>query len=80
MSTYCFVNTLYSLVSVTISLTMVHVQYVSFMTYLRVCSKSNTTDATSGTGTAYPSGAPKFNLSFKWGSYSSIVSFLCSVL
>jgi len=30
------------------------------MIYQRVCKKSNTTGATSETGTAYPSGAPEF--------------------
>ena len=32
----------------------------SFMTYHQVCNQSNTTGSTSGTGTAYPSGAPQF--------------------
>ena len=32
----------------------------SLMTYHRVCNKINTTDATSGAGTAHPSGAPEF--------------------
>ena len=32
----------------------------SFMTYHHVCNKINTTSATSGAGTAHPSGAPKF--------------------
>jgi hypothetical protein len=32
----------------------------SFTTYYRVCNYINTTGATSGTGTAYPSGAPEF--------------------
>jgi hypothetical protein len=32
----------------------------SFMTYHRVHSKSNSTDATYGAGTAHPSGAPEF--------------------
>ena len=31
-----------------------------FMTYHRVCNQINTTDATSGAGTAHPSGAPEF--------------------
>jgi hypothetical protein len=31
-----------------------------FMPYLRVCNKINTTGATSGAGTAYPSGAQEF--------------------
>ena len=34
------------------------------MTYQRVCSKSNTTDATNEAGTAYPSGATEFGLGF----------------
>jgi len=29
------------------------------MIYQRVCKKSNTTGATSGAGTAYPSGVPE---------------------
>jgi len=33
----------------------------SFMTYYPVCTKSRTTGATSGTGTAYPSGAHEIN-------------------
>ena len=36
----------------------------SFMTYHRVYSNSNTTDVTSGAGTAYPSGAPEFTHGF----------------
>ena len=32
----------------------------SFVIYHRVCNKSNTTGATSGTGTAFPSEAPEF--------------------
>ena len=40
----------------------------SFMTYHQVCNKSNMTGATSGEGTAYPSGASEF-----------IPGFLCSV-
>ena len=34
------------------------------MTYHRVCSNSNTTDATSGAGTAYPSRTRKFTPDF----------------
>ena len=34
------------------------------MTYHRDCKYSNTTGATSGAGTAYPSRAPKFTLGF----------------
>jgi hypothetical protein len=37
----------------------------SFMTYHRVCYKSNTTDATCGAGTSYSSGAPGFTPGFK---------------
>ena len=33
----------------------------SFMTYHRVCNKSNTTGATCRAGTTYPSEAPEFN-------------------
>ena len=36
----------------------------SFMTYHRVCNYINTTGATSGAGTACPSGAPEFTLGF----------------
>ena len=36
----------------------------SFMTYHRVGKKSTTTGASSGGGTAYPSGAPQFILCF----------------
>jgi len=40
----------------------------------------NTTGVTSPAGSAYPSGAPKFNLDFQWDSRCSIFSFLCSIL
>ena len=30
------------------------------MTYHRICKKSSMTDATSGAGSAYPSGTPEF--------------------
>jgi hypothetical protein len=36
----------------------------SFMTYHRVCNYIYTTSATSGAGTAYPSGAPEFTPGF----------------
>ena len=36
--------------------------------------------STSGTGTAYPSGAPEFTPGFWWGSCCSIVGGLCGVL
>ena len=36
--------------------------FPTFMTYLRVFNKINTTGATSGAGTAYPSGAHEFNM------------------
>jgi len=36
----------------------------SFMTYQRICTKSNTTGATLGAGIDYPSGAPEFTLVF----------------
>ena len=38
----------------------------SFMTCHRVCNQINTTGATSGAGTAYPSGAPEFTTGFHW--------------
>ena len=37
----------------------------------------NTTGATSGAGTAYPSGAPEFTPGFQWGSCYPIYSFMC---
>jgi hypothetical protein len=49
----------------------------SFMTYHRVCNYVSTTDATSSTGTAYPSGAHAFITGFKWGSCYSIFNFMC---
>ena len=49
----------------------------SFMTYHRICNYINTTGATSGTGTAYPFGAPEFTHGFKWSSCYSIFSFMC---
>jgi len=36
----------------------------SFMTYHGFCTKRKTTDATSGAGTAYPSGVPGFTPEF----------------
>ena len=36
----------------------------SFTTYYRVCNYINTTGATSGAGTDYPSGAPEFTHGF----------------
>ena len=50
----------------------------SFITQHWVCNQSNTAGVISGAGTTYPSGAPEFIPSFKWGScYSSLV--LCIV-
>ena len=40
----------------------------SIITYHLVCNKNNTTGATTGKGTVYPSGAPEFTPGFKWGS------------
>ena len=34
----------------------------------------------SGAGTAYPSGVHEFTFGFLWGSWCSIVGFICSVL
>ena len=42
--------------------------------YHRVCNLINTTGATSGAGTAYPSCV---HTQFLWGSCYSIVSFMC---
>jgi hypothetical protein len=47
------------------------------MTYIRMCNQTNTTGATSGAGTAYPSGAPEFTPGFVWGSCYSVFSFIC---
>ena len=49
----------------------------SFMTYHWVCSKSNTTCATCGAGTLYPSRAQRFTPGFQWGL---IYSFLYCAL
>jgi len=51
----------------------------SFMNYHWVCNKSNTTGATSGPGTAYSSGAPKFTPGFWWGCCCSFFRFLCVI-
>ena len=40
----------------------------SFMTYHRICNQSSTLGATSGAGTAYPSGASEFTSGFQCGS------------
>ena len=45
----------------------------SFIAYHRVCNLINTTSATSGAVTAYPSGAPEFTLVLSY----SIFGFLC---
>ena len=49
----------------------------SFTTYHRVCNQINTTGATNGAGTAYPSGAPEFTPEFQYSSCYSIFSFIC---
>ena len=43
----------------------------------RVPNSINMTCATSGAGTAYPSGAPEFTTGFQCGSCYSIFSFMC---
>ena len=64
-----------------VSLVVKHFQFLSiFMTYHQICNQSYTTDATSGAGTAYHSGAPKTTPGFQRGSCCSMFSFLCSVL
>jgi len=51
------------------------------MIYHQICNKSNTSDATSGAGTANLSGAPEFTLVFlRIVSLGQIFCFLCSVL
>ena len=49
----------------------------SFTTYHRVCNQINTTGATSGAGTTYPSRAHEFTPGFQWGSCYSTLSFMC---
>ena len=47
----------------------------------RICYHiSNTTGATCGAGSAYPSGAPEITPSFWWGSCCLFFSFLCCVV
>ena len=49
--------------------------------YQVTCNQSNTTSATSGAGTDYPSGASEFTLLFLvWFSSPSVFSVLCSGL
>ena len=48
---------------------------ISFMTYHRVCSKSNTTGATYGAGTDYRPGAPEFTPGFQWNTCWTILVF-----
>ena len=45
-----------------------------------VITKRNTTGATCGAGSAYPSGAPEIIPSFWWGSCCLFFSFLCCVM
>ena len=47
-----------------------------FLTYYRVCNQINTMGATSGAGTAYPSGELEFTPGFQWGSCYSIFFFM----
>ena len=51
----------------------------SFMTYHRVCNKSNTTGDICGAGTAHPSGAPEVTPVFIWVrvSRSSVCVMIC---
>ena len=52
----------------------------SFMTYHRVCDWINTTGATGGTRTAYPSGAPEFTPCFSGVRVTrSLVLYVCFV-
>ena len=51
-----------------------------FMTYQRILTKVNTTDASSGAGTAHSYGALEFTLFFVYYDLCSpIFSFLCSL-
>ena len=52
----------------------------SYYTYYRVCIKSKTTGAISGTGATYLSGLYGFSPEFYWGSCCSFGCSLCSVL
>ena len=50
-------------------------------TIYRICYHiSNTTGATCGAGSAYPSGAPEITPSFWWGSCCLYFSLLCCVM
>ena len=51
--------------------------YVPFVVITRFENQINTTSATSGAGTAYPSGADVFTHSFQGGPCYSIFSFMC---
>jgi hypothetical protein len=48
----------------------------SFMTYHHRVNQINTTGATTGTGTAYSSGASLFTPCFKWGSWIMVITKL----
>ena len=52
----------------------------SFMTYHRVCNKSNTTGGTCVAGTAYPSGTPELTTVFVGFVLLGRLFFLCNVL
>lgn len=54
--------------------------FSSFMTYLRIYNKINTTGTPSGEGITYPSAALAFAAGLWWGLSYSIFSFLCRVL
>ena len=58
-----------------------HECYLPNYTIYRICyHKRNTTGATCGAGSAYPSGAPVITPSFWWGSCCLFFSFLCCVM
>ena len=50
------------------------------ITYHRVCDKSNTTGATCGAGTAYPSGAPDFTPGFSGACVTQSLVFCVMIL
>ena len=46
-----------------------------FVTYHRICNKSNTTGVTCGAGNAYPSGAPEFTTVFSGVRFARYLDF-----
>jgi hypothetical protein len=66
------------IMSGTIAFPKMDVAYISsFMTYHRDCNWSNTTGATSESGTAYTSGAPEFTPVFSGVLVTRSLVFIC---